>query len=342
MYGQGGGTRPCDDCGGYDFVYDESTTDTVCRSCGTVAGCGTLVSGYSDLQRSEGGCNAESRIQGAGGDSRAIGDCLVKTARRIEGRAARRVPGLDSRDAKWIREAAARCALPHRVSATAVEIARALAERPFWVPKKNNNLMGVRVACLYHATVIEECPKDYKALADANGVPRRSVKNMISVTQCGHDDVARRVFRGCRHRSWPARIKAVGMVPAFLSSVPWMTDATRKRVSCSSKKEAETVGATLDNHCPKTVMASLVARAIMGSEALKLEAWREICDFREAKADLCPTEIARTIEAEIASCAGIAIATLRHTYPQAGGEPRVREKAAGEPRKEADETPIPS
>ena len=195
-----------------------------------------------------------------------------------------------------------------------MEIAKALAERPFWVPKKNNNLMGVRVACLYHAAVIEECPRDYKTLADDNGVPHRSVKNMISVTQCGHDDVARRVFRGCRHRSWPARIKVIGMVPAFLAGIPWMTDATRKRLACLSHKTAESVGSALDNHCPKTVMASIVARTIMESEALTQDTSKEISAFKGAETESCPGEITRMIEAEIASSAGIAIATLRHTY----------------------------
>jgi hypothetical protein len=99
---------------------------------------------------------------------------------------------------------------------------------PFWVHKKNNNLMGVRVACLFHAAVIEEAPREYKALADAAGVPRRSVKNMIAVTQAGHDEVARRVYRGCRHRSWPARVCVASMVPGFLSELPWMSDRTAR------------------------------------------------------------------------------------------------------------------
>lgn len=313
MFPSGAGPRPCEDCGDYDMVYDETTTDTVCRGCGTVAQCGTLVSGFSDFQRSEGGC-CEARIDGGAGASRALG----KTARRTELRAQRRAPGLDPRDAKWIRAAAARSSLPPRVALTAVEIARALAERPFWVPRKNNNLMGVRVACLYHAAVIEECPRDYKTLADDNGVPRRSVKNMISVTQCGHDDVARRVFRGCRHRSWPARIRAAGMVPAFLAAVPWMSDKTRKRVACSSQKAAEVIGSALDNHCPKTIMASLVACSIMSSASLTEEVSGEICAFRSSEPDPCPSEITRMVETELANCAGIAIATLRQTYLSAG------------------------
>lgn len=172
------------------------------------------------------------------------------------------------RDSDWIRAEAPACGVPDFVAATAVRVCEALYRRPFWVPRKNNNMLGVRVACIYHAGVIHEAPRDYRELADAARVPRRSVKNMVAATQCGHDDVARRVFRGCSHRSWPARIRVSDMLSRFVASLPWLSPSTERALRAECLKASEALGPALDNHCPNTVMTALVAYTVSSLEEL--------------------------------------------------------------------------
>ena len=339
------------------MAYDESTTDTVCVMCGRVCACGTMVASFSDQERTggRGGASegtfigasdaggkpvrAAARLRSTSVSSAASAASAAPPARSgdVRGSAGRRAAQL-ARDSRWIREASHRCGLHPRVAETATEVARALADRPFWVHKKNNNLMGVRVACLFHAAVIEEAPREYKALADAAGVPRRSVKNMIAATQAGHDEVARRVYRGCRHRSWPARVCVESMVPGFLSELPWMSDRTSRMTISACKKTSEGFGGCIDNHCPRTRLAGTVATAILSTKGLAEAAVAELVahalaqtsegqqqqqqrasschECGEAAAGFCE-EHGKALEAEVADRAGIAIATMRQVCEKA-------------------------
>jgi hypothetical protein len=326
--------RACEDCGGDDLVLNPTTADVVCRSCGRVGESGGTVPSYSDASRTEarrrdgggpalaygvggaparGGCDR----QGRGGAPSAAG--LVRTASRLH-----RASAQPLKDYRWIRDAADACALPPRVADTAVDIAASVAARPFWVHRKNNNLLGVRVACLFHAAVIHETPRDHRDLADACGVPRRSVKNMIAVTQPGHDDVARAVFRGCGTRTWQARTSVASMIPRFLSGMPWLTEATTRLACAACLRTAEAVGGAMDNHCPKTIMVGVVAYSVWSSESLTSAFARELtsgassaCAPCLASAVGCCDGHVKAIETELAARADVAVATLRQTCDKA-------------------------
>jgi transcription initiation factor TFIIIB Brf1 subunit/transcription initiation factor TFIIB len=225
-----------------------------------------------------------------------------------------------ARDASWIREMVSRCGLPHSVLATAVDISQSLLDRPYWVARKNNNLLGVRVACIYHATVINETPKDYKELADITAVPRRSVKNMIAVTQCGHDEVAKRFFRGCGYRSWPAKISVSGMIPRYLSRMGWIEEKTSRRLQCRCLKTAEAVGTSLDNHCPNTILAGIVAYTVWRCEdttcvlaSMFSSGDSATCSDCISSPVKCCDKHVKLLEYELAEKGGVAVATMRQT-----------------------------
>lgn len=308
----------CADCGGYDLVHDQSTADTVCRSCGRVNEAGATACSYADTQRT-----AEMKDGGA-----SLIVSHSEQGRRLN-RTARRKNKSDHadvhhKDSKWITDTVAKLKMPGKVAVTAIAIAKSMAERPYWIRKKNNNLLGVCVACIFHATVIEGIAKDPMVLADACGVLRKSVKNMISATQPGHDDVAKTMYRGCRHRSWPARTCIVSMIPEFLASMEWMSSITSRRLICACRKIAEGLGNALDNHCPKTIMAGVVSYSIWSQDAMTKAVASELTGGESGGCEKCASSPAgccddhvRLVEIELAKHAGIAVATMRQTCDKA-------------------------